>query len=110
IQVRSEDSGSSVRMRQAAHVRGKRGMNSSERLTTLLELPRESLETPEVISSIRTILEQDEDALQHYVRWCAFEVGLHRALGGEEVNQSSIVSQVRRQQRQSTIWFWVGSL
>jgi len=85
-------------------------MNSIERLTSLLELPRESLETPEVMASIRTILEQDEAARDHYVHWCAFEVGLHRALGGDDVNRSAIVSQVRQQQRRSIIQFWTCSL
>lgn len=85
-------------------------MNSVERLNTLLELPRESLETPEVISLIRAILDRDEEARQHYIRWCAFEVGLHRALGGENVDRSAIVSQIQRQQRQATTRFLTCSL
>lgn len=78
-------------------------MNVISDLRKLLLLPRELREQPEMVASIRRVIEQDDDALRFYVRWMQYESNLHWVLVHHAPAHSAIVGELRREVRRSRL-------
>jgi|GEM_PF-1372546 FecR protein. len=69
-------------------------MTAVDRLKQLLFLPKDQRESPEVVESIRQLLNEDQKAVEFYVRWSYFESSLQWHLTSVE-NRNVVVSQVQ---------------
>lgn len=74
-------------------------LSATQKIRDLLLLPRDIRECPEIVSSIRECIEQDDKALEYYVQWMRFEATLHRTLSHEADPPAVIVSEIQRRSR-----------
>ncbi|SFJ18343.1 FecR domain-containing protein [Planctomicrobium piriforme] len=72
-------------------------MTTVEKLRSMLLLPQEERESPEVVAAIRNLIEQDQDALRLYVRWSHFESSLQWSLSGDPTCRSEVLTLVQRE-------------
>ncbi|HWL08884.1 MAG TPA: FecR family protein, partial [Planctomicrobium sp.] len=76
-------------------------MSHGTDIKELLQLPRHVRECPEVVTAIREIIEQDDEALQYYVRWMRFESLLRWTLQQTSLEQHLVVTEIRREHRRA---------
>lgn len=74
-------------------------MNGVRNLRSLLLLPRQERESPEVVAAIRGLIEMDREALRYYVRWMSLETSLRWQFGVDTDGRFEVIAQVRRERR-----------